>query len=164
MKIRLTRITIALATLAAIAVALAGYAAEPAKESKSAAGAAKPAHRVVACYFHRTVRCPTCKKISAYIEESLKTGLAAELKDGTVQWVMIDFQDPANEKYTAAYQISNPTLVIMDVNQDKVAAWKPAPKVWSLVGDKDAFYKYVQNEVRAYLNPKQGAAPQTSAR
>ena len=31
--------------------------------------AASPSHQVVACYFHRTVRCPTCKKISAYIEQ-----------------------------------------------------------------------------------------------
>ena len=46
----------------------------------------------------------------------------------------------------------------MDVNGEKVTAWKPAPKVWSLVADKDAFFKYVQNEVRAYLNPKQAAA------
>ena len=33
-------------------------------------------------------------------------------------------------------------------------SWKPAPKVWSLVGKKDAFVKYVQDEVRGYLETK----------
>ena len=121
MRISLSRIVVPVVTLAAISLASCVYAAEPATQSKSAepatqaksaeqskqskpaapaAPAAKQAHRVVVCYFHRTVRCPTCKRISAYIEESLKGGMAAEMKQGTVEWVMIDFQDKKNEKYT----------------------------------------------------------------
>ena len=127
------------------------------EEAASAPAEEKPAvaeHRVVACYFHRTNRCPTCRKISAYIEESLNNGLAKEMKDGSVSLQMIDFQDPKNQKYTEAYKITGPTLVLMDVRDGKVASWKPAPKVWSLVGKKDAFLKYVQDEVRAYLETK----------
>lgn len=112
------------------------------------------AHRVIACYFHRTNRCPTCRKISTYVEESLKTGFADEMKSGDVALRMIDFQDPKNERYTSGYKISGPTLVILDVQGEKVVAWKPAPKVWSLVGKKDAFLKYVQEEVRGYLEGK----------
>jgi hypothetical protein len=128
-----------------------------AEESKSVAketSAAAVPHRVVACYFHRTNRCPTCRKISSYIEESLKTRFEKEMKDGTVTLQMIDFQDPKNEQYTSYYKIENPTLVIMDVRGDKVSDWKPAPKVWSLVGKKEAFLKYVQDEVRGYLETK----------
>lgn len=127
------------------------------EETATAPAGEKPAaaaHRVVACYFHRTNRCPTCRKISAYIEESLNTGMAKEMKEGSVALQMIDFQDPKNQQYTDAYKITGPTLVIMDVRDGKVASWKPAPKVWSLVGKKDAFFKYVQDEVRAYLEAK----------
>jgi len=164
MKIRFTRIAIWLVAILSISAALCGHAAEQAAKGpkqQASPPAAKPAHRVVACYFHRTVRCPTCKKISAYAEEAVKTGMAAEMKAGKVQWVMIDFQDPENEKFTTAYDITGPTLVIMDVNNEKVTAWKVAPKVWSLVGDKQRFFKYVQGEVRAYLEAKQAAATQS---
>ena len=122
------------------------------------AQAAAPAHQVVACYFHRTVRCPTCKKISAYIEQSVHTKYGDQLKDGSVKMVMIDFQDPANEKLTQAYKITKPTLVIMDVQEGKVAAWKPAPKVWSLVGKKNDFFQYVQSEIQVYLDGKRVAS------
>jgi len=121
--------------------------------------AAGPSHQVMACYFHRTNRCPTCQRISAYIEESVQTGFASQVKEGAVKMVMIDFQDPRNQQYTAAYKIAGPTLVIMDIRDGKVTSWKPAPKVWSLVGNKDEFFKYVQTEVQGYLQ-----GPRTASR
>ena len=120
--------------------------------------AAGPSHQVIACYFHRTVRCPTCKRISAYIDESVNTGFAAQVKEGSVKMLMIDFQDAKNQKYTQAYQIAGPTLVLMDVHDGKVTSWKPAPKVWSLVGNKDEFFRYVQGEVKSYLEVQRTAA------
>ncbi len=114
--------------------------------------AAVPSHQVVACYFHRTNRCPTCQKISAYIEESVKTGFEMQLKHGSVKVVMVDFQNPKNQKMTDAYKIKSPTLVLLDIQDGKVKAWKAAPKVWSLVGKKDEFFKYVQEEVKSYLD------------
>lgn len=110
-----------------------------------------PPHQVVACYFHRTQRCPTCKKISAYIEESVQTGFAKQIKDGSVRMTMVDFQDPKNQKFTQAYKITGPTLVVMDIRDGKVKSWKAAPKVWSLVSQKEDFFKYVQGEVKSYL-------------
>ena len=66
------------------ALLLAAWLATPYVPQARAAdtSAAGPSHQVVACYFHRTNRCPTCKKISAYIEESVKTGFEAQVKDG----------------------------------------------------------------------------------
>ncbi|MGD0516938.1 MAG: nitrophenyl compound nitroreductase subunit ArsF family protein [Thermoguttaceae bacterium] len=116
--------------------------------------AASPSHQVIACYFHRTVRCNTCKKISAYIDEAVRTGFATQVKEGGVKMVMVDFQDEKNKKLTQAYKITGPTLVIMDVHDGEATAWKPAPKVWSLVGKKDDFFKYVQTEIQNYIDGK----------
>jgi hypothetical protein len=138
----------ALVGLLAVAFAVSEQAPEAWGADKPVAG---PSHQVIACYFHRTVRCPTCKKISAYIDESVKTGFASQVKDGSVKMVMMDFQDPKNQQYTYAYSIEGPTLVLMDVRDGKVTAWKPAPKVWSLVGRKADFFKYVQSEIQDYL-------------
>ncbi len=138
--------------VAALAAAVLGEDAKP--SSTEAKPAAAPAHRVAAIYFHRTERCPTCRKISAYIEESVQAGFAQDVKDGRVTVSMIDFQDAKNKAYTTAYKITGPTLVLADVRDGKVTAWKPAPKVWTLVRDKDDFFKYVQDEVRGYLEKK----------
>jgi hypothetical protein len=160
---RLAGLSFWVAACAAAAVVWAASVSGPApaaednpaaKQQADAKKPAAPSHRVIACYFHRTVRCDTCKKISAYIEEAAKEKLAAEVKDGRVKVLMIDFQDPKNRVYTASYKITGPTLVIMDVRDDLVRAWKPAPKVWALVADKKAFLTYVDEEVRGFLEAK----------
>jgi hypothetical protein len=129
-------------------------------EKTSAAESVKksPPHQVLACYFHRTVRCPTCQKISVYIEEAIKTGFAAQVKDGSVKMIMIDFQNEKNKEAVEAYKITGPTLVIMDMHNGEVTAWKPAPKVWSLVGKKPEFFKYVKDEIQKYLDEKKPTA------
>jgi hypothetical protein len=133
--------------VAVFALAAAGRTASPGEQD---AAAVAPSHQVIACYFHRTVRCPTCKRIGGYIEESVAAGFAPQIQEGSVKVTMVDFQDPKNAAYTQAYKITGPTLVIMDVRDGKVAVWKTAPKVWSLVGQKDQFFSYVQGEIRAY--------------
>jgi len=149
------------AGLGVLAICLANVLQTPAADEANKPAskpAAAPSHQVIACYFHRTVRCPTCLRIGAYIEEAVKTEFKAELKAGSVKLVMMDFQDEKNEKYTQAYRITGPTLVLMDVHNGKVTSWKPAPKVWSYVGDKEEFFRYVQEGIRGYLEVKRTAA------
>ena len=110
-----------------------------------------PRHRVVAMYFHRTHRCPTCQKIGAYAEEAVKSGFVEELKQRRAAFHLIDFQDRKNAEFVDGYQIKGPTLILADVKDGKVVAWKRMPKVWSLVGKKDEFLKYVRGGVRKYL-------------
>ena len=150
--------------LAAAALLLGMTTVLPRPAVAGAAPKAKPNQRVVACYFHRTVRCPTCQKVGAYIDEAIKTGCAAELKDGRLEWMMLDFQNPQNQRYVAAFRITGPTLVLMRVQNDKVVAWKPARKAWSLVGDKDALFRYVQGEIHGLLAAQPGTAPTTGGK
>jgi hypothetical protein len=49
-------------------------------------------------------------------------------------------------------------LVLLDIHDGKVTAWKAAPKVWSLVSKKDAFFDYVQAEVKSYMDGERTAA------
>jgi hypothetical protein len=115
---------------------------------------ALPSRRVVASYFHRTVRCPTCQKVGSSIEEVLKASFAAELRNKRLEWRTMDFQDPRNATYVSAFGITAPTFIIMDVQDNRVIAWKAASKAWSLLGDKEAFSRYVQAEVRSVLEAK----------
>ena len=136
-----------------VATVLAAMAAAQAPRSVKAT--AKPAHRVVACYFHRTVRCPTCLKVGAAVEAALESGFAAELQDGRLEWVMIDFQGPRNQAYTNAFRITGPSLILMDSQNGKVTNWKPLPRAWGLVGNQPALFQYVQTEVRGFLAASQ---------
>ena len=109
-----------------------------------------PADRVVVMYFHRTQRCPTCLKMGSYSEEAAKGGFAKQIKDGKVEFHYIDFQDQKNEVLTKGYKVGGPTLIVARVAGNKVAEYKNLTEIWSKVGDKVAFIKYVQGSVKDY--------------
>ncbi|MDZ7620087.1 MAG: nitrophenyl compound nitroreductase subunit ArsF family protein [Patescibacteria group bacterium] len=122
-----------------------------------AIAAESPARQVVLCYFHRTVRCPTCKMVGAAVEDAARALFPEQVKDGSVAVVDVDFQDPKNQAYVQAYRVSGPLLVVLDVRDGKVVAWKPATRVWSLLGRKPELSKYLQAEVQSYLDAQTAA-------
>jgi hypothetical protein len=109
-----------------------------------------PADRVVVMYFHRTHRCPTCMKMGSYSEEAVKSGFPKEIKEGTVEFHYVDFQDEKNEALTKGYKISGPTLIVVRVAENKPAEYKNLTEIWTKVRDKDAFIEYVQCNVKDY--------------
>lgn len=137
-----------LVALALLAVAAPGrvLAAEEAKKA--------PKDRVVAMYFHRTQRCPTCQKMGTYTEEAIKTGFAKQLKERTVELHFIDFENKKNAAFAKAYKISGPALVVAKVADGKVAEFTNLQDIWTHAGDKKAFVKYVQDHVKAYEGKK----------
>lgn len=112
---------------------------------------ATPADRVVVMYFHRTQRCPTCRKMGGYTEEAIKTGFAKELKEGKVEFHFIDFQDESNKVVTEGYKVAGPTLIVARVANNKVAEYENLTEIWTKVQEgKEAFIGYVQKNVKDY--------------
>lgn len=118
----------------------------------SAARAADPpADRVLALYFHRTQRCPTCLKMGSYSEEAVTKGFETQIKEGTVEFRYVDFQDEKNAKLTKAYKIKGPALIIVKVAENKVKEYKDLKDIWTKVrGEKPEFLQYVRENVEAY--------------
>ena len=143
--------SLVLALLSVVLLVVTGEAAVAAEGLAVDPAVSPPPHQVVAIYFHRTNRCPTCKRISSYIDEAIKTTFADELKTRTVEWHMVDFQDGRNQRLVESYKISSPTLVLADIRDGKVETWMPMPKVWTLVRQKGEFFRYVQEGIVAYL-------------
>jgi hypothetical protein len=109
-----------------------------------------PKDQIVAMYFHRTERCPTCKKMGAYSEEAVKTAFAEELKKGTVRFLYVDFQDPKNAKLAKGYKIEGPALIVAKIVDNRVAAYKDLDGIWERVTEKAVFLKYVQDNIAGY--------------
>ncbi len=118
--------------------------------SSTASAANPPKDRVVAMYFHRTERCPTCRKLGSYAEEAVKEAFAKELKAGVVEFHFIDFQDKQNAKLTKAYEIGAPALIITRVSNNKVAELRDLKEMWAKASDKKAFQQYVRDSITAY--------------
>ena len=122
-----------------------------ATHASTALAADRPADRVVTMYFHRTQRCPTCLKMGSYSEEAVKKGFAKQVKEGSVEFHYVDFQDKKNAALTKGYKISGPALVVAKVKENKVKEYKDLKDIWMKVREKPMFIKYVRENVEAYL-------------
>ena len=139
-----------------LVVSQMALAAEDAGKSEKPAAA--PADRVVVMYFHRTKRCPTCKRMGGYAEEAVLKGFPKEIKDGTVEFHFVDFQDQKNAALTKGYKVGGPTLIVAQVVGNKVKEFKNLTEIWAKNNDKDAFLKYVRENVTAYQQVDSEAA------
>jgi len=109
---------------------------------------------VIAYYFHGNVRCPTCRNIEAYAHEAIEARFAEELKSGRLEWQVVNYELPENEHFAAEFELVAPTVVLVGIRGGSQEEWRDLVRVWELVGDKEAFVKYVQGEVAGYLEEK----------
>ena len=138
------------------AVVAAAFLASMLPQQASATDA--PSDRVIVMYFHRTQRCPTCLRMGSYSEEAVVKGFAQQIKDGTIQFHYVDFQNDKNAALTKGYGISGPALIVARVADNKVVEFSDLEDIWTKNRDKKLFLKYVRGNVTAY----QKAASQTA--
>ena len=137
--------------IAVLPVVVAGLFGPLVPDQASAADI--PVDRVMAVYFHRTERCPTCLKMGSYSEEAVTTAFAQQLKDGTVVFHYVDFEDPKNAALAQGYGIDGPALIVGRVAKNKVVSSRNLKEIWPHVPDKAGFLRYVQHNVAACLAP-----------
>ena len=107
--------------------------------------------QVVVYYFHGSKRCVTCKKLEAYSDEAVKSGFGEELKEGVLEWRVVNTDEPENAHFLKDYQLITKSVVVVEMVDGKQKRWRNLKKIWQLVGDKDEFVAYVQGGVREYL-------------
>jgi hypothetical protein len=147
--------------LCALAFAQTALAAED--SAKASAPTVAPADRVVVMYFHRTQRCPTCRRMGGYSEEAVVKGFAEPIKDRTVEFHFVDFQDDKNAALTKGYKVGGPTLIVAHIVGKKVKEYKNLTEIWAKNGDKAEFLKYVRDNVAAYQKQKPKTAMKPEA-
>ena len=108
-------------------------------------------HKVIAYYFHGTRRCISCKTMEAYARETVKTFFAEELNTGQVEWKSIDYDRSEDKHYKKDYKLFASSLIISNNMGGIQTDWKNLEKVWQLKRDKAAFMKYVEAEIRGFL-------------
>ncbi len=107
--------------------------------------------RVIAYYFHGSVRCITCKTIEAYAREAINAHFSDALKSGQLEVRSLDFENQENEHFVDDYQLSSSSLVLVDSHGSGPGSWKLLQEVWQLTDDKPAFFDYVKQELDRFL-------------
>ena len=108
-------------------------------------------HRVVATYFHTSYRCASCRKLEAYSQEAIEKGFPAELTDGRLVWRVVNLDDTGNRHFVDEYKLFTKSVILSDLHAGKETRWKNLPRIWELLGDQEAFLRYVREETKTYL-------------
>jgi hypothetical protein len=109
------------------------------------------AHKVIAYYFHTNTRCSTCIKIEAYSKEAIDKGFPEEIKNGTLEMRIVNYERPQNRHFMQDYKLVSKSLILVNTVNGKQTEWTNLKLVWQLTGNKEAFLNYVRKEVRNYL-------------
>lgn len=107
--------------------------------------------KVIVYYLHNTFRCPSCFKIETYTKEAINTNFAKELKDGTLVFKAINFDEKGNKHYVEDYQLYTKSVVLSKVKNGKQVEWKNLDKIWTLLGDKTKFQQYIKTETTNFI-------------
>jgi thiol-disulfide isomerase/thioredoxin len=107
---------------------------------------------VIVYHFHGNMRCPTCNTIEAHSKEAVEMFFADELNSSRVEFQVVNYDESRNERFMRDYNIGFQSLVLVDIKDGEEVRFKDLSAIWELVGDKDAFFQYVQTEIGAYLS------------
>ena len=107
--------------------------------------------KVIAYYFHVTVRCTTCRTIESYSREVVEQRFGADIAKGRLEYKLVNLQLPENRHFVKDYQLFTKSLVLVRFDKGRQTEYKVLNDTWELVGDKSAMQAYVEREVRDYL-------------
>jgi len=123
-------------------------------ENNAAVNDSIQANGVIAYYFFGNRRCASCRKIEAYSRAAIEQGFPDELKNGTLEFVLINTDEKKNRHYIKDYQLYTKSLIISKIQDGKETKWKNLAGVWQLLNTESGFKKYVQDEICKYLEEK----------
>jgi len=106
---------------------------------------------VIVRYFHSNVRCSTCLAFEDWSKTAVER-FPKELKNGTLKWQVINFDEAENEHYIKDYDLAEKSLVLVREDNGKVVKWKNVEEFWDFgENQKGEFVDFVQKLISDYL-------------
>lgn len=150
-KWQMTSLFILLIGLAVVGLPSSGSGTPPSADSVKSAEQTKHMGQLIVTYFHGNARCATCRKLEGYAVEVMDSTFGASLKDSSIVWRLVNYDETENEHYLKDYSLFTKSLILSYMVDGKEKAWKNLDKIWELVGDKEEYQAYVRNEIKAFL-------------
>jgi len=107
---------------------------------------------ILAVYFHGNIRCATCLEIEKMARDTVTSEFADESGPGGISWAAVNYDLPENDRYNSEFELQTPSLILMEVENGKTLRWKNLASTWDLVNDRQAFSKYVFDEMADFIN------------
>lgn len=125
----------------------------PVPENASSPSQGK-ADKLIVYYFYNNVRCESCLKIEKFSKGSIEESFAGKLKNGDMEWKMVNVDEPENKHFVDDYKLITKSVVLSEIKDGKEISHKNLDKVWELLGNEDLFKKYITDEINDFTGGK----------
>lgn len=120
--------------------------------TQQGSAAADEGDKVIAYYFHRTQRCPTCNRIEELTHEIVHQNFTEELSSKRLELRVVNIESPGNEHFETDFNLVSQSIVLVDMKTGKQVKWKNLDQIWELIGTETEFRNYIAEEIRGYLS------------
>lgn len=111
-----------------------------------------PTPEVMVYYFHRHIRCMTCRDMESMAAETVDLDFAAEVASGLLAWQTIDVEDEGQEHFATEFAITGPTLILAELDDaGRTVNWRNLERTWELAEDPIRYNAYVREGIRSFL-------------
>ncbi len=111
----------------------------------------KKAAELIVYYFHGDKRCKTCLTIEKNAMQALEEGFPDALKHGIIEWRAVNTDKKENEHFEEDFDLAFSSVIIVKHNEGERIEWKNLSRMWELVWKEEELKKYIQKEVRTYM-------------
>ncbi|MBK6984447.1 MAG: hypothetical protein IPH32_06700 [Bacteroidetes bacterium] len=108
-------------------------------------------NRIEVYCFHGTRQCETCKNMKANTKTALNTYFAAQLKDSTIVFSIIDVDDEKNEKLAEKFQATGTALMINKVVNGKDSIVDCSDFAFEKANDDEVYISELKTMIDAIL-------------
>lgn len=108
--------------------------------------------KIIAYYFHRTQRCPTCNRIEELTHEIVHQSFAEELSSKRLELRVVNIESPGNEHFETDFNLVSQSIILVDFKTGKQVKWKNLDQIWELIGTEAEFRNYVETEIRGFMS------------
>lgn len=105
-------------------------------------------------YFHTSYRCPSCIRIEKWSHQAVQMYFSEEIKSGKMIWEPISVDKPENKHFINEYQLYTKSVVLVEIKNNQPKNWVNLAKVWQLLRDREAFFNYINREVKHFMEKK----------
>ncbi|RLC48261.1 MAG: hypothetical protein DRH70_01395 [Candidatus Coatesbacteria bacterium] len=129
----------------------AGRHSESETTERAAVPSSKPADKVIVYYFHPRSRDFSGRLMESFVKDALEKDFGADLKRGRLVFRSVNTDKPENRHFIDDYGLHIRSVVLSESLGGRELRHKNLVRVWALLRYKDKLQKYIQGEVRAYL-------------
>ncbi|HEX9779034.1 MAG TPA: nitrophenyl compound nitroreductase subunit ArsF family protein, partial [Geopsychrobacteraceae bacterium] len=101
-------------------------------------------------FFHGTIRCYSCLRMSSLLGEALQQDFSNLLDSGVLQWRPVNIELAESAHYLREFGVSEHDVVLVKYRKGKPVRWVKLNDLWKNVERRKVLFSHVKERVETF--------------